>query len=44
MKTVKVGESGLRLVKLRELIELYVEYLERDPDLFYGSLKARNSG
>jgi len=35
MKVVKVGESNLRLVKLRELIELYVEYLEKDPDLFY---------
>jgi len=35
MKTVKVGESTLRLVKLRELIDLYVEYLEKNPDLFY---------
>jgi aminoglycoside 3-N-acetyltransferase len=37
MKTVKVGESTLRLVRLRELIDLYVEYLEKDPDLFYGA-------
>jgi aminoglycoside 3-N-acetyltransferase len=36
MKTVRVGEATLRLVKLRELIDLYVEYLEKDPDLFYG--------
>lgn len=35
MKTVKVGEATFRLVRLRELIELYVEYLEKDPDLFY---------
>ena len=35
MKTVKVGESTLSFVRLRELIDLYVEYLERDPDLFY---------
>ena len=28
MKTVKVGEATLRLVKLRELIDLYVEYLK----------------
>jgi len=35
MKTVKVGNSTLRLVKLKELIDLYVEYLEKDPDLFY---------
>jgi len=36
MKTTKVGEATLRLVRLRELIDLYVEYLERNPDLFYG--------
>ncbi len=39
MKTVKVGEATLRLVKLRELIDLYVEYLERKPDLFYPSTR-----
>ncbi len=37
MKTVKVGESTLKLVKLRELIDLYVEYLKKDPDLFYSA-------
>ena len=37
MKTVNVGESTLSLVKLRELVDLYVEYLEKDPDLFYGT-------
>jgi aminoglycoside 3-N-acetyltransferase len=36
MKSVKVGEASLRLVRLRELIDLYVEYLKKDPDLFYG--------
>jgi aminoglycoside 3-N-acetyltransferase len=35
MKTVKVGDASLKLVKLRELIDLYVEYLKKDPDLFY---------
>jgi aminoglycoside 3-N-acetyltransferase len=35
MKTVKVGGATLRLVKLRELVDLYVEYLERNPDRFY---------
>ena len=35
MKTVKVGEATLELVKLRELIDLFVEYLKMDPDLFY---------
>ena len=36
MKIEKVGGSTLKLVKLKELIDLYVEYLETDPDLFYG--------
>lgn len=36
METTKVGAAILRLVKLRELIDLYVEYLTKDPDLFYG--------
>lgn len=36
MKSVKVGEATLRLVRLRELIDLYVEYLKKDPNLFYG--------
>ena len=35
MKTVKVGEATLKLVKLRELIDFYVEYLKKNPDLFY---------
>lgn len=43
MKIVKVGKSTLRLVKLRELIELYVEYLDKDPYLFYNSTEAKNS-
>jgi aminoglycoside 3-N-acetyltransferase len=37
MKTVKVGNASLKLVKLRELIDLYAEYLEKDPDLFYST-------
>ncbi|MFP3984570.1 MAG: aminoglycoside N(3)-acetyltransferase [Candidatus Bathyarchaeia archaeon] len=35
MTTIKVGEATLRLVKLRKLINLYVEYLQKNPDLFY---------
>jgi len=35
MKTVKVGEGTLKLVRLRELIDLYTEYLTKNPDLFY---------
>jgi len=40
MKTVEVGEATLRLVKLRELIDLYVECLEGNSDLFYFTYKA----
>jgi aminoglycoside 3-N-acetyltransferase len=36
MKAVKVGEATLMLVRLRKLIDLYVEYLEKNPDIFYG--------
>jgi aminoglycoside 3-N-acetyltransferase len=35
MKTVKVGKATLRLIKIRELVDLYTEYLKKDPDLFY---------
>jgi aminoglycoside 3-N-acetyltransferase len=41
VKTTEVGDATLRLAKLRELIDLYVEYLERAPDLFYFPSKAR---
>jgi len=37
MKTIKVGGATLKLVKLRELIDLYVEYLRKDPDQFYAT-------
>jgi len=43
MRVIKVGKSALRLVKLRELIELYVEYLEKNPDIFYSILETKNS-
>jgi aminoglycoside 3-N-acetyltransferase len=35
MRTIKVGEATLKLVRLRELIDLYVEYLRKTPDQFY---------
>jgi aminoglycoside 3-N-acetyltransferase len=35
MKVVKVGNASLKLVRLRELIDLYAEYLNKSPDLFY---------
>ena len=36
MRTEKVRNATLKLVKLKDLIDLYVEYLEANPDLFYG--------
>jgi len=41
MKTVKVGNASLKLVRLRELIDLYVEYLEKNPDLFYSNAQTK---
>jgi aminoglycoside 3-N-acetyltransferase len=35
MKSEKVGNATLKLVNLKNLIDLYVEYLKTDPDLFY---------
>jgi hypothetical protein len=37
LKTAKVGEVTLKLVRLKDLIDLYVEHLKRNPDLFYTS-------
>jgi len=37
MKTIKVGEAILKLVRLRELVDLYVEYLGKNPDQFYAT-------
>ena len=37
MKTSKVGEAVLKLVRLRELIDLYAEYLRKSPDEFYAT-------
>lgn len=35
MKTTKIGETTVKLLRLRELINLYAEYLRKDPDIFY---------
>jgi len=35
MKMVKIGEATVKLLRLKELIDLYAEYLRKDPDLFY---------
>ena len=35
MKTVEVGDAILKLIKLRDLIELYAECLRKNPDNFY---------
>ncbi len=37
MKMVKIGESTVKLLRLRELIDLYAEYLRRNPDVFYAT-------
>lgn len=37
MNVTEVGKSTLRMIRLRELLELYVEYLEKNPDLIYGN-------
>lgn len=41
LKTVKVGNAPLKLVRLKDLIDLFVEYLEKGPDLFYTSAQTR---
>lgn len=35
MKATRVGEATLRLTRLKELVDLYVQCLEKYPDLFY---------
>ena len=35
MKTVKIGEATVKLIRLRELIDLYAAHLRKNPDLFY---------
>lgn len=35
MKMIKIGEANVRLLKLKELIDLYAEYLSKNPDMFY---------
>lgn len=40
MKTTKVGGATFKLVRLRGLVDLYTEYLGRNPDLFYHQTRA----
>jgi len=35
MKTITIGEATVKMLRLRELIDLYAEYLRKNPDLFY---------
>lgn len=35
MKTTKIGRSEVKLLRLKELIELYAEYLRKNPEAFY---------
>ena len=35
MKIAKIGEATVKLLRLRELIDLYANHLRKDPDVFY---------
>jgi len=35
IKTVKVGEATVKMARLRVMIDLFAEYLKRNPDSFY---------
>jgi len=35
MKTVEIGNATVKLLRLRELIDLYTQYLSSNPDVFY---------
>lgn len=35
MKITEIGEAKVKLLRMRELIDLYADYLKRDPDIFY---------
>ncbi len=37
MKTTRVGEATLSLVRLKDLLDLYEKYMEENPDQFYTS-------
>ncbi|UCD93117.1 MAG: AAC(3) family N-acetyltransferase [Methanobacteriota archaeon] len=36
MMETKIGKAQVKLIRLRELIDLYAEYLRENPDMFYG--------
>ena len=35
IKMTEIGEATVKLLRLRELIDLYADYLRKDPDVFY---------
>ncbi|MFQ5884582.1 MAG: AAC(3) family N-acetyltransferase [Thermoplasmata archaeon] len=37
MKETSIGNASVKLVRLRELVDLYTEYLRDDPDMFYSN-------
>lgn len=37
MKTTTIGKANTKLLRLRELIHLYAQELEKNPDMFYSS-------
>jgi len=43
LKTTKVGEATLKLARLKELIDLYADYLTKTPDMFYRAEKVSAS-
>jgi len=41
MKITKIGEATVKLIRLRELIALYAEYLRKNPHIFYYDCRGR---
>jgi len=37
MKTTKVGDPTLSLVKLKDLLDLYEKHMNQNPDQFYST-------
>lgn len=37
IKTTTIGKANVKLLRLRELINLYAQELEKNPDMFYSS-------
>lgn len=44
MKATTIGRATVKLLRLRELIELYTEALRKNPDMFYGERPSDSQG